>query len=127
MMADTQRWVSEISQLVDYLLIPNTDAWTDQQLDFLQIIRANTQRLAEMLPEITAHIQSLGETTPYQAFKEIGHDFRTPITSIRGYAQVLLKEMLGPLSDNQKQSIGRINELAEIVQNMTYIGRPGSQ
>lgn len=124
MLAETQRWISEISLLVENLLTPNSDTWTDQQLDFLGIIRTNTQRLIDMLPEVNAYIESLGETTPYQAFLEIGHDFRTPITSIRGYAQVLLKEMLGPLSEKQKQAIGRINELAETVQNMTYIGRP---
>src|SRR5690606_25592904 len=33
----------------------------------------------------------------------VSHELRIPMTSIRGYTDLLLKEMAGPLSDPQKQ------------------------
>ncbi|HIP87230.1 MAG TPA: GAF domain-containing protein [Anaerolineales bacterium] len=43
----------------------------------------------------------------------VAHELRTPMTSIRGYADMLLKEMVGPLNDQQKQFLQTIRSNVE--------------
>ena len=41
----------------------------------------------------------------------IFHELRTPISSISGYASLLLTEELGQMGPKQKQTLARIQEL----------------
>lgn len=46
----------------------------------------------------------------------VAHELRTPMTSIRGYADMLAKELLGPLTPDQAKFIGTITRNAERMQ-----------
>lgn len=55
----------------------------------------------------------------------VSHDLKAPLTSIRGFAD-LLKEV-GPLNDEQTQFVGRIrqvaNEMSHLISNLLDLGR----
>lgn len=57
----------------------------------------------------------------------VTHELRIPMTSIRGYTDLLLGEMMGPLSDPQKEFVGtirrNIDRMAVLVQNLSDINR----
>jgi signal transduction histidine kinase len=43
----------------------------------------------------------------------VSHEFRTPLTSIRGYAELLLDPETGPLNDDQRRFLGTMNRSSE--------------
>ncbi len=46
------------------------------------------------------------------------HDFRAPLTALRGYCDLLLGELMGPLSQNQKEVLRRMQHSAERLTRM---------
>ena len=50
----------------------------------------------------------------------IAHDLRLPITSMRGYADMLLKEAVGPLNDMQRQFLSIIHANTYYLETLTY-------
>jgi len=54
--------------------------------------------------------------------KTTSHELRTPITSIKGYIQMLMKKNLGEINEEQKKSLEVIlrntNRLDQVIQNM---------
>lgn len=127
MLADIEQRISQINQLAARLLAEDARSWDDWHLQWLRSIKDNAEALVSMAPDIRSIFKSLGDVTPYQAFNVISHEFRTPITSIRGHSKAMLDETMVPLSANQRRDIGRINQLAEEVWNMTYIGKPAGR
>jgi signal transduction histidine kinase len=61
----------------------------------------------------------------------VTHELRIPMTSIRGYTDLLLGEMIGPLSDPQKEFVGTIrrnlDRMSVLVQNLSDINRIESE
>jgi signal transduction histidine kinase len=50
----------------------------------------------------------------------IAHDLRLPTTNVRGYSDLLLKEMVGPLSDQQKAFLSIIHANTYYMETLTY-------
>ena len=50
----------------------------------------------------------------------IAHDLRLPTTNVRGYSDLLLKEMVGPLSDQQKAFLSIIHTNTYYMETLTY-------
>ena len=50
----------------------------------------------------------------------IAHDLRLPITSMRGYADMVLKEAVGPLTDMQRQFLSIIHANTYYLETLTY-------
>ncbi|MBN1978131.1 MAG: HAMP domain-containing histidine kinase [Anaerolineae bacterium] len=50
----------------------------------------------------------------------IAHDLRLPLTSMRGYADMLLKEAVGPLNDMQRQFLSIIHANTYYLETLTY-------
>lgn len=57
----------------------------------------------------------------------VTHELRVPMTSIRGYTDLLLGEMIGPLSGSQKEFLGTIrrnlDRMAVLVRDLSDINR----
>lgn len=54
-----------------------------------------------------------------QLVATIFHELRTPISSINGYALLLLTGEMGPLNTQQKETVGRIQELCQHTTTLT--------
>ncbi|MGA7194710.1 MAG: PAS domain S-box protein, partial [Anaerolineales bacterium] len=48
----------------------------------------------------------------------VSHEFRTPLSGILGYAELLRDNVLGPLSEDQRRAAGTIVESSEFLTNM---------
>lgn len=57
----------------------------------------------------------------------VSHELKVPMTSIRGYNQLLSKEMVGPLTEQQKDFVRRIennvDRMAMLVSDLTDVSR----
>ena len=66
-------------------------------------------------------LQKLNETKK-TFLKTTSHELRTPITSIKGYVQMLMKKTLGGINDEQMKSLEVIlrntNRLDQVIQNI---------
>ena len=57
----------------------------------------------------------------------VTHELRIPLTSIRGYTDLLLKEMAGPLNDSQRQFLGTVrrnlDRMGVLIRDLSDINR----
>jgi signal transduction histidine kinase len=57
----------------------------------------------------------------------VTHELRIPLTSIRGYTDLLLKEMAGPLNDSQRQFLGTVrrnlDRMSVLIRDLSDINR----
>lgn len=53
-----------------------------------------------------------------QLLAKVSHELRTPLGSILGYAELLQRERLGPLAENQKQAAAQIIESSRYLETM---------
>jgi signal transduction histidine kinase len=57
----------------------------------------------------------------------VSHELQTPLVSIRGYTEMILKERLGPVSDEQRKglnlSLRNIDRLIAMIDNLAAIAR----
>lgn len=60
-----------------------------------------------------------------------GHELKTPLHAIRGYAQLLLREGDGPLTRSQREDVEAIlqagDHLLELIENILSFTRPGEE
>ncbi|MBI3333810.1 MAG: hypothetical protein HYZ93_06955, partial [Candidatus Omnitrophica bacterium] len=54
-----------------------------------------------------------------QLLATIFHQLRTPISSINGYAALLLTGELGKLSPHQRETVERLQEICQSITNLT--------
>ena len=61
-------------------------------------------------------------STAQRFVDNVSHEFRTPLTVIKGYAQAMAEEMAGPVSEQQAEFLGfivdRTRELAQMVEDL---------
>lgn len=75
--------------------------------DAITTIHANTIRWQEVIYSIPA----------YEYLRNASFELRTPISSIRGYSDLLLMGILGELTPEQRSKIQRIRTLADDISN----------
>ena len=78
-------------------------------------IQERTQTLRELTVRLNALYQEVkeSEVIKSQFLSVVGHELRTPLGSILGLAQVLLKGMDGPLTSEQKKDLEAILKSSE--------------
>jgi signal transduction histidine kinase len=58
----------------------------------------------------------------------VSHELQTPLVSIRGYTEMILKERLGPISEEQRKgltlSLRNIDRLISMIDNLLEFSRP---
>jgi signal transduction histidine kinase len=67
-----------------------------------------------------AHALEKAKTVEADFGSQIAHDLRLPVTSLRGYADMLLKEAVGPLTDMQRQFLSVIHANTYYLETLTY-------
>lgn len=84
------------------------------------------KRLAEELACANARLESVSEAKN----KFIGtasHDLRSPLTNVKGYCELLLSETLGPITDDQRESLEIImkncKHLLELLSKLLNVSR----
>jgi signal transduction histidine kinase len=73
------------------------------------------QRAEELLSEanLARHEVAAAEHARKTVLDTISHEFRTPLTAVQGFADLLLDEDSGPLTEAQRHQVGRIRAASD--------------
>lgn len=97
----------------------------DNAMLFSQLSSTNKQ-----LEESYQRLKSL-DMMKMEFFTLVSHELRTPLTTIKGYAELLQDGMLGPLNEEQRDKLARINSsvdrLTSIVDNLSDLSSIASK
>ncbi len=111
-----------------------------EQADQLQLSKAELERSYRQLDEVNGKLESRGqeldrlngELTRLDKMKSdlignVSHELQTPLVSIRGYTEMILKERLGPISEEQRKglslSLKNIDRLISMIDNLLAFSR----
>ena len=110
------------------LLSVNSVRDTDGKIMYFISIQKNVTEINRINDELNKNLES--QNINLQQLNEVkttflkttSHELRTPITSIKGYIQMLLKQILGEINEEQRKSLEiilrNINRLDRIIQNI---------
>jgi len=115
--------------LIDMKFVERADldqAVTEQILQLRSALQAANRTLERRVQERTSELQKalerVSELSQLKAnfISNISHEFRTPLTHIKGYIELLVTESLGPITEEQRhalqvsqQSSGKLEGLIE--------------
>ena len=125
--------------LLDLKLIDRAgldQAVTEQIISLRSALQAANRTLDRRVRERTAELQQaverlteLGELKA-NFVANISHELRTPLTHIKGYLELMVTDMLGPLTDEQRhalqvsqESAGKLEKLIEDLLTFSYGSR----
>jgi signal transduction histidine kinase len=101
----------------DYALVPLPDGET--MISFADV--TDSVRMEEVLTERNSALET-AEKLKSAFFEHVSYELRTPLTSIKGFADMLSTEVFGTLNDKQADYVGDIadasRELEGLVDNM---------
>lgn len=87
-------------------------------------------RRNEELQRVNAELQRASDAKS-QFLAMIGHELKTPLHTLRGYCQVLLEELDGPLTPEQRADIEIVlasgNHLLSLIDNILHFSASGSE
>ncbi len=84
----------------------------------LKLLEAFTQQANTAIQN--AHTFYVAASDEAEFGSMIAHDLRLPITSMRGYSDMLLKEAVGPLTDMQRQFLSVVHANTYYLETLTY-------
>jgi phosphoserine phosphatase RsbU/P len=102
------------------------DEWLLSALADQAAVALENARLAEaVLRERDDRIRMI--EVQDRAHATLGHELRSPLTTIQAYSSLLLDELFGPLTDRQRESIGRIqasgHHLLSVIESLMDMAR----
>jgi signal transduction histidine kinase len=80
---------------------------TEQQQDFIRTMQNNGQRFCAQLVALHDRIE---EMRAGKGYHEIGHELRSPLTTIFGYNHLLLNGMMGEITPQQREHLQQIEQ-----------------
>lgn len=81
-------------------------------------LRADRDEILQCLIETNLRLQEYDQDRTTFLARAV-HDFRAPLTALSGYCGLLLSEPLGPLSENQREVLRRMQHSAKRLSRMT--------
>ncbi len=97
--------------------------------DELSRVNAELKMSNAELLEVNKELKSL-DLMKDDFLSNVSHEFKTPLTSIQGYSQLVADQTLGSVNDQQKKAVGTIIRNAErlrrLVDSLLYLSRSQS-
>jgi signal transduction histidine kinase len=88
--------------------------------------RAGLQEKNEQLERLNTELRSLDEMKS-NLLANVSHELHTPLVSIKGYTEMILKRKLGPLTPEQERGLSvaqkNIDRLIELIDNLLSFAR----
>lgn len=78
------------------------------------------RRVAERTAELRRALERLTELNQIKAnlISNVSHELRTPLAHVKGYVELLAEGQLGPLTDEQKKSLGIMQRASERLERL---------
>lgn len=80
-------------------------------------LRANRDDLLQRLLQANLRLQEYDQQRTHFIARAV-HDFRAPLTTLSGFCGLLVSEQLGPLSQQQKEALNRMEHSAKRISRM---------
>lgn len=101
------------------------DAFSDEDVAFVERL-ADRASVAIENASLYEAVQAANDAKS-EFISLVTHELRIPMTSIRGYTDLLLKEMAGPLNDSQRQFLGTVrrnlDRMGVLIRDLSDINR----
>lgn len=101
------------------------DAFSDEDVAFVERL-ADRASVAIENARLYEAVQAANDAKS-EFVSLVTHELRIPMTSIRGYTDLLLKEMAGPLNDSQRQFLGTVrrnlDRMGVLIRDLSDINR----
>jgi PAS domain S-box-containing protein len=98
----------------------------EQSYRKLHEVNRQLQARSEELDRLNQELRKLDEMKS-ALLGNVSHELQTPLVSIRGYTEMILKERLGPISDEQRKGLGlslkNIDRLISMIDNLLAFSR----
>lgn len=94
---------------------PGQAAFSDADLNLL---KAFAQQAAVAIQNAYAFYEIAATEADFES--RIAHDLRLPVTSMRGYTDMMIKEAVGPLNDMQRQFLTIVHANTYYLETLTY-------
>jgi PAS domain S-box-containing protein len=92
----------------------------------LTLVNQDLERRTQELTRLNRELKSLDEMKS-ALLANVSHELQTPLVSVKGYTEMMLKEKLGPLSDPQRRglevSLKNVNRLIGLIDNLLSFSR----
>jgi PAS domain S-box-containing protein len=104
----------------------------EQSYSRLNEINSDLEARGKQLDELNQELRRLDEMKS-NLLGNVSHELQTPLVSIRGYTEMILKERLGPISEEQRKgltlSLKNIDRLISMIDNLLAFSRtdPGAR
>lgn len=99
-------------------------AITEQILQLRAALQESNQQLERRVQERTSELQAalvrLSELNQLKSniIANVSHEFKTPLTHIKGYLELLLTELFGPLSTDQNNALSVMKKSSERLEEL---------
>ncbi len=105
-----ERWVEQVTTIIQE---------GDQVVGMQGIVRDVTERKQAEVATLLAHERAIEALRlKDQIVANVSHDLRTPLTSIMGYADIMMQGVYGTLNERQGRAIRRIDSSARQLLNL---------
>lgn len=92
----------------------------------LELINQDLERRTQELTRLNRELRSLDEMKS-TLLANVSHELQTPLVSVKGYTEMVLKEKLGPLTEQQRRglevSLKNVNRLIGLIDNLLSFSR----
>lgn len=114
---DIPQVLDEIATRAEQLLAMSLRGY---KANLVNRILLSAKRLEELYPDL---VEMMISRSRYQAVLQMSHEWRTPITALRGCVRVL-PLIDGPITEEQKIILDRIEDLALQLWDWSHEGKP---
>jgi PAS domain S-box-containing protein len=114
----------ELQEMADRLQLSKIEL--EQSYGKLREVNDELESRTETLDGMNRELRDL-DTMKSDLIGNVSHELQTPLVSIRGYTEMILKERLGPISEEQRKGLGlslkNIDRLIAMIDNLLAFSR----
>ncbi len=107
------------------LVVSRREPFPDEALEFLTRLSSRASIAIQNARLYQAVQRANQEKSKFVSI--VSHELRIPMTSIKGYADLLLKQMAGPVTDQQTNFIetirNNVERMSTLVSDLSHISR----
>lgn len=102
----------------------------EQAFHRLETLNADLENRTEQLDKLNRELRKLDDMKS-NLLGNVSHELQTPLVSIRGYTEMMLKERLGAITEEQRKGLGlclrNVDRLISMIDNLLVFGRSDSE